>query len=305
MSSAGAKIPLLESVAAAVARQSPPLGVIAGDRAYAPLARHVAADYWQMPPLDDVVGDDLLGACVARGIRVVVPTRDGELAFWAEHAPAFAGAGIHVVVSSPAAVELALDKLTFGQMADVPVIPASTTPDGPGPFVVKERFGAGGRGIGLRLSRAEALTHAAGLTAPIFQPFIEGREISIDAWCTQAGVVHGVVLRTRDLVVGGESKVTTTFRDAALESRLCTWLSGRGFRGPLVAQAIVDATGRVHVIEINARFGGASTAGVAVGLDVWHWSLCEALGEPVPGFQRASGDVRQVRVSVDRLEWRA
>jgi carbamoyl-phosphate synthase large subunit len=167
--------------------------------------------------------------------------------------------------------------------------------------VVKERRGAGSRSIGIGLDRSAALRHAQQLAEPIFQPLVEGREISVDAWLDRHGRVKGTVLRNRERVEHGESVVTATFRDVRLESEVTAVLQALQLRGPVVLQAIVDSRGAPHVIEVNARFGGASTAGIAAGLDPWYWSLLELQGSGLDSvaFERVPGEIRQVRVSAD------
>jgi carbamoyl-phosphate synthase large subunit len=66
---------------------------------------------------------------------------------------------------------------------------------------------------------------------------------------------------------------------------------------------MVDDAGGLHVIECNARFGGASTTGLAVGLDSLHWSLLQAAGDDLSAwpFVRSPGQVRQVRMPADTL----
>jgi len=116
---------------------------------------------------------------------------------------------------------------------DLPLIPAGINPDafGDRALVAKERFGAGSRGLGLNLRPGAAARHGATLEHPIYQPFVDGLEISIDAWMTSAGSVHGLVLRRRDWVIGGESQVTTTFRDPEIEREAAAVLEALGLRG--------------------------------------------------------------------------
>ncbi|MEX6504815.1 NAD-dependent epimerase/dehydratase family protein [Jiella sp. M17.18] len=305
VSSAARKVPLVRAMQAAARRVDPGARVIAGDvDPHAP-SRHVADAFWQMQRLEETTAEALRGECAARGIRAILPTRDGELAFWAQAKAELAKAGIAVLVSEPAAVARCLDKLAFaewGAAKGLPVIPAASDPDGLGAerLVVKERFGAGSRGLGLDLSPQAARAHAAGLSEPIFQPFVEGREISIDAFLTTSGAVHGLVLRRRDRVVAGESQITTTFRDDRLEAQAAEILGALGLFGPVVMQAMVTGTG-LAVIEVNARFGGASTASLSAGLDSLLWSLLQAV-EPdrkLPPFARVPGEIRQIRVPQD------
>jgi carbamoyl-phosphate synthase large subunit len=72
-------------------------------------------------------------------------------------------------------------------------------------------------------------------------------------------------------------------------------------KGPVVLQVIRDVEGHAHIIELNARIGGASTASIAAGLDIWWWSLLEAEGMRTDNypFNRIPGEVRQVRVPSD------
>ena len=107
---------------------------------------------------------------------------------------------------------------------------------------------------------------------------IDGTEISIDAWLDQNSRVKGLVLRYRVHVVNGESQVTKTFRDKTLEYEFANILNKLSLRGPVVMQAFIDSSRELHIIECNARFGGASSASIAVGLDSFRWSLLEAAG---------------------------
>ena len=306
VTSAAQKAPLIRAVQTAARRFDPAIQVIAGDADERALARYVADGFWPMPLTVDAGLDALITGCQTRGIRVIFPTRDGELTFWAGHQARFAEADITVVVSPAASVQVCRDKLAFarfGQEYGLPFIAAGQHPDdvGAGPYVVKPRYGAGGRKVALGLDREAALAFGGQLEQPIYQPYIVGMEISIDGWLDRDHQVKGVVLRTRDQVVGGESQVTTTFRDGALEAEASAILAALQLRGPVVMQALINDRGGLQVIECNARFGGASTAAIAVGLDEFYWSLLEAAGEEISAcpFQRAAREIRQVRLPAD------
>ena len=134
--------------------------------------------------------------------------------------------------------------------------------------MVKERFGSGSNGIGINLNVPNATSHAQHLDHPIFQPFVAGREISIDGWISEKGVVEGVVLRYRDTVIGGESQVTTTFSNAGFEKQASIFLKNLNLKGPVVLQAII-CQDKLQFIECNPRFGGASTLAISCGLDTY------------------------------------
>ena len=299
VSSASQKVPLVNAVRHAARKLSPEMRVVAGDLDPQAPARYVADAFWAMPPAADEQLPALIAGCREHGIGVVIPTRDGELQFWARHKTAFQAVGIEVVVSDLTGIEACRDKLAFASFG----IPAGSSPDEvPAErYVVKERYGSGSKKIGLNLIREAALVHARELENPIFQPFIEGTEISVDAWLDLHHRVKGLVLRRREMIANGESRVTATFRDQTLAQTAAAVLTALKLRGPVVLQLLVDKAGKAHIIECNPRFGGASTAGIAAGLDPFYWSLLEAQGEDVSAypFCRIPNEVRQVRVPAD------
>ena len=313
VTSLAGKAPLLCAVQAAARRLHYATKVIGADLNPQALARPLADDFWLMPALRDEALPELLAGLKQRGIAYLIPTRDGELAFWSRHRAVLAEAGVAVLVSAPEAVHRCLDKLEFagfGQQHGLPTIATSLDmdalterqPQPPAAFVVKERHGAGSLSLGLNLPAAAALAHARTLQEPIFQPFIHGREISVDGYVDRAGRVHGLVARTRDVVVRGESQVTTTLPDSALLARLRPIVEELGLYGPFVLQALLTDNGGLHLIECNCRFGGASTLGIAAGVDSFYWFLQEAGGADLQDFpfEPVATPLRQVRTAADR-----
>ena len=198
VTSASKKIPLIQAVKQAAKKLHPAISVIAADRDPNAPSRYVADEFWAMPATTDDQLPAILAGCQERKIRTIIPTRDGELAFWARNSQSFQEVGIHVIVSPLPAVELCLDKLAFGKFG----IPTALTPDevAADRYVVKERYGAGSRNIGLNLDRKAALAHAAGLEHPVFQPYIDGTEVSVDAWVDRHHRVKGLVHEGRERV---------------------------------------------------------------------------------------------------------
>lgn len=304
ISSAGAKASLINAVKHAAKRTPHRPFVIAGDTNPYAHTKYVADGFIHLPPTTQENLEAIVEVCRDNHIGLVIPTRDGELDFWARNRATFESHGTAVLVSDPQAIATSVDKLAFAEFGaanKLPIIPAWEEPEGSGTFVVKERYGAGSRSIGLNLSKSDAEIHAEKLSHPIYQPFIEGREISVDAWLDRRHKVKGLVLRERNEVANGESVVTTTFRDPELESECVKVLESLPLRGPVVLQLIVDQAGHPHIIELNARFGGASTASISAGLDMWYWTLLEQDGqdlESVP-FHRSEEEIRQIRVQRD------
>jgi carbamoyl-phosphate synthase large subunit len=313
VSSSGRKSPLLSAAQDAIDRFTGGL-VWAGDLSAEASFFSNGAQFWQMPETVDECLTEIIDGCIERGIGYVLPTRDGELSFWSRNRSELESSGISVIVSSPSAIELLVDKLFFYErltpMDGVNLIPTSLSSssfDG-SLLVVKERYGSGSKGIGVGLNHQDAKAFSLELNSPIFQPLISGNEISVDAWFSASGTLGGLVTRRRTLVIDGESKVTETFRSDEIEEAMYRALSALGSKvpmfGPIVAQAFVSEGIDPTLIEVNARFGGASTSSLKVGLDSIYWSLCSAVSgsELDIGFVRSDFDVRQTRLSFDSVE---
>lgn len=264
--------------------------------------------FWKMPRLNDAAITEIIDYCANSNIRSIIPTRDGELAFWATHKESLAAKGITVLVSSKEAIENTLDKLLFFQKGielKYPVIPTASSLEGlPGSsFVVKDRYGAGARSIGLNLTKEEAIHHARSISAAIFQEFISGTEYSIDVYIGRSGSLTGAICRSREKVVDGESQVTVTHDDARIEELCLNFAKGLGLTGHCVFQVLVDKNDMIHVIECNARFGGASSLSVAAGLDTFYWFLLENTGADISDyfFRKPLTPLKQVRFPQDKI----
>jgi len=296
ITSIGAKIPLIKAVRRAKECFNPALSIIGGDTNPDALGREFVDSFWQMPRLEELRFETLLSYAKEHAIRAIIPTRDAELPFFAAHKKALKEEGIDVFVAAEEAVAFCYDKLRFYEKdksawaipttLDIQTLSAKS-------FVVKERFGAGAKSMACNVSKAEALAHAMKLQEPIFQPFIEGQEYSIDCYVDRFMACRGVVVRSRDVVVDGESQVTTVVHDEALAQKAAEFVTCHGIQGHSVLQVLKNANGS-FLIECNARFGGASTLSEYAGLKSFLWFLQETNGE---SFEVTLTDktIRQVR----------
>jgi carbamoyl-phosphate synthase large subunit len=306
VTSVSRKVPMIKAIIKASRKLGINATVHGGDMDGECLGRLFVDVFWPMPPEDHLTVDKVLEYCQSHGITSIIPTRDGELLFWARHKEELARHGVSVMVSDPGVVGVCLDKfLFFSQCKQLayPAVPTFLSVDEveSSLCVVKERTGAGSRGVGLKLTKDEANEYASVFEQPVFQPYVEGVESSIDMYVSQDGKVKGTIARRRDVVVGGESRVTTTFRDRGLEKMCTSLVEDLGLYGHVLVQVLSDGDGESHVLECNTRFGGASTAGIAAGLDSFYWFLLEANGSDLrgTGFFRTPKELRQVRFEQD------
>lgn len=300
------KVPLLQAVRNATEKLGHFKSLFGCDTNKNCIGQYAVDTFWNCPKLKEIKLEDFVDYCNDNKIKALIPTRDGELHFFAQNKDVFKRNGIHVMVSASEVVQICLDKLLFAKkLKEANFISIQTTENiddiKTDLFVVKERFGAGSDQIGLRLNKREAIEHGKKLASPIYQPFLEGQEYSVDVYRSQSGKVMGCVVRERNLVIDGESHVTTTVSFPELEKIAHDLSCDLGLEGHAIFQVILDKQGQSHVIECNPRFGGASTASLAVGLDSFYWFLLEASGQSIDeyAFFRSKKEIRQVRHAAD------
>jgi carbamoyl-phosphate synthase large subunit len=308
ISSVGKKVPMVRAVKAALNKREEGSLVFGADASDKCLGRYFVDSFWHCPRDDELSSDALIRYCKAHNICCIFPSRDQELLFFAKHKEDLKACGIYPMVSSLKTIETCLDKLLFAKFLEehgFPCIPTTEQlEDRNMALVVKERFGAGGRNIGINLSYDEAKKCAEGLKSPLFQPFIQGKEWSVDLYISTKRQVVGAIARQRDLVVDGESQVTTTAEFPMLEELCASLALALGIEGHAIFQAIEGSDGKIFFIECNPRFGGASTLSLAAGLDSFYWFLLESSGYVDKSnlqFYRIKEPLRQVRAPCDAI----
>jgi carbamoyl-phosphate synthase large subunit len=226
--------------------------------------------------------------------------------FWSQNQAHFLEIGTRVAISPSKTVIECSDKLKFFQTLaahNLPVIPTALDPDGllSETYVVKERFGSGSHNIGLNLLAENARSFSQDLNSPIFQTFIRGTEYSVDVWRSRSGNLTVCSARTRDLIIGGEAKITSTVDNPDLVAISKSIADLLDVCGIAVIQFIIDARGGIWIIECNPRIGGATTASVAAGLPLFELLIRDNLD--LDCVQLAESSVRkeitQIRAEKD------
>ncbi len=302
------KVPMLKSIKKASKKFDKIVKIFGGDANKDCIGKYFVDKFWEMPRDINLSFNEIMNYCKENNINGIIPTRDGELLFWAKHKNRLNEKRINVMVSDFDVVESCVDKLLFYQKSDnmgYPAIPTFLSPEDIDSilFVVKERFGAGARKIGLGLTIDQSIDHAKKLNHPVFQPFIKGYETSVDLYVSRTGNVKGIIIRRRDLIFRGESQVTTTIRNKRLEELCTKFAKDFNLYGHAVMQIIIDDKESFHIIECNNRFGGASTISLEAGLDSFFWFLLETKEVDISEypFYRLKHEIKQVRFSQDMI----
>ena len=234
--------------------------------------------------------DALVRVCREEEIGLIIPTRDEELPLFAERRLELESLGLCVPVSSPQAIGVCQNKAAFaGWCLDhgfaVPPILNDSTLSRDERYPVFARALAGKKSatafkVG---SRAELLALRQRHGPLLVQELVEAPEYSLDVLSDLSGRVLSVVPRRREVIVGGESFASCTVREPELLQVGAQVAQALGLVGPSVIQAFVRQ-GRVELIEVNPRFGGASALAFAAGADAPRCLVQMARGQRVVPF---------------------
>ena len=300
------KVPLLTAVRQALANIGNCGKIFGADMNKDCIGKYFVDKFWTCPPLKKLKISELIDYCKENSISYIIPTRDEDLLYFAKHKKHLERNGIKVMVSEYKSIYNCIDKLKFFRVLNKKGFPVIKTSDKieeieAKRYVVKERFGAGSRNIGLNLSKSEAILHASKLKNPVFQPFIKGEEFSVDLYVTQNKEIKGVIVRKREVVIDGESKITYTVKNKEIEqicSEVALYLN---LYGHIVFQVIQDQKNNYFLLECNPRFGGASTLSLSAGLDSFYWFLLESIGEDIGRYPFIFTPKKLVRYPADKI----
>jgi carbamoyl-phosphate synthase large subunit len=292
VSSAGRRVELLRGFRQALDDLGLDGRVVATDQSWYSSARHSADAGYDVPACSDpAFVPRLVELCAEERVDLVVPTIDPELPVLAAASAELAAVGTTVAVSAPAVVAIAADKVATHDWLvahDFPTVRQATVAtvlddpaSWPFPLMVKPRFGSAAHGVAVVNDTAE-LDVAARVGEVVVQTVAAGREHTIDVLVDRTGACVCAVPRRRIEVRAGEVSKAITVRSPTLEqlaADVCAALPGPF--GALTIQVFVDDTsGRLAIIELNARFGGGFPLSREAGADFPRWIIEDLLGRP-------------------------
>jgi len=302
------KVPLLEAIKRASYKFEYNTKIFGADSNENCIGRYFVDEFWRMPKIEKLKIKDFISYCKKNNILFVIPTRDGELTFFAQNKKELLKNKIRVMVSNVNTTEICLDKLLFykkTKLLGFPTIFTTTNIEEikSQKYVIKERFGSGSREIGLALGKKQVIALAKNFVNPIYQPYVKGKEFSVDVYVGKNGKTKGMIVRTRECVTNGESQITETVRKNNID-RICKKLAEKlNLYGHVVFQVIIDSNEKCHILECNNRFGGASSISEEVGLDSFYWFLIESVGKKLEKFPfvRSKSNKKQIRYPKDLI----
>jgi|GEM_PF-220329 len=272
------KVPLVNSLREMFEDHNIDAKIIGGDSSLDCLGKYFVDEFWNMPILDNLLIEDIIHYCHLHKVSLILPTRDAELDFWASNKTVLKKQGIFVMISSKKTISLCYDKLKFYKFlvkSNVPVAETvlSLKEDKYKRYVVKSRFGSGSQQTYIDIPYAVATTIVQKEEGFIIQPYIDGKEYSIDCFRSAKSGELSMVIRSRDVVIHGESAVSTVLlEDEEIQSIVSFAAEKLNIDGHCVFQGIrSNETNSFIVIECNPRVGGASSLSMKVGLTSILW----------------------------------
>lgn len=252
--------------------------------------------------------------CQARGIELLLPTVDAELAPCAAQRDSFEQAGTRLPLSPLATLELCRDKyLLLSHLQGKVPLPAFAllTQDTLAqfdafPYFAKPRLGAGSRGVALVGSRQELLALPRD-GSYLVQEVLPGEEFSVDVYVRSDGTVIAAVPRERMKTDSGIAVAARTLHHAELITAAVATAMAAGIRHVANIQFKRAADGIFKLLEINPRFPGTLPLTTAAGIDMPALLVADVQGAAMPAAMLPFRDLMVVRYWTehffDPAEW--
>lgn len=239
----------------------------------------------------------LLRVCQENQIDLLIPTIDTDLLLLSQNKQAFAEIGARVLISDADKIAICRDKrftadffISCGLQSPKPVDCVDNYDQG-FPCFIKPKDGSSSIDA-YKVENEEKLHSFAERVADyIVQPFIEGREYTVDILCDYEGNPIYVTPRERLAVRSGEVLKTRMVHDEQMEQGCLELIRHYKPCGPITVQLIRQKdTGIDYYIEINPRFGGGAPLSMKAGADAAGALLELLAGKKLDYYRNAARD---------------
>ena len=246
----------------------------------------------------------LLSICECEKVDCLIPTIDTDLLLLAENKHRFEAIGTKVLISAVDKVKLCRDKnytadyfVSLGLKSPLPVnsvekyeekLAKSTVSF---PAFIKPKDGSSSINA-YKVDNIEDLKlYAEKIEDYIIQPFISGKEFTIDVFCDYDGNPVYITPRERLAVRSGEVLKTRITQDDTMLAEMMTLIADYKPCGQITVQLIQDdKTGDNYYIGINPRFGGGAPLSIKAGADSAVAVLKMLNGEKLTYQEKAARD---------------
>lgn len=240
---------------------------------------------------------ELLRICKEEKIDALIPTIDTDLLILAKNKSEFKAIGTEVLVANEDKVALCRDKrftadyfIQCGLKSPVPV-DDYTKYSGFFPAFIKPKDGSSSINAYKVHNVEELKSYASMIDDYIVQPFIEGTEFTIDAFCDFEGNPIYITPRERIAVRSGEVLKTRIAQDDTMITECKQLLADFKPAGAITIQLIKQKeTGNNYYIEINPRYGGGAPLSMKAGADSAKACIRILMGEKIAFLPKVAKD---------------
>ncbi|MCI8383022.1 MAG: ATP-grasp domain-containing protein [Lachnospiraceae bacterium] len=259
--------------------------IIGADASTENAAKYFTDVFYQIPRCsEENYVDKLLTICKKEEVSLLVPLYEPEFMILDGARERFREAGVTLVLSDKAVLDICDDKrktAVFFEKYDIPApktFSAQEVEDIIGgrtaayPLIVKPVDGMGSENIFMAGDRRELAFFYGYVNNALVQERASGTEYTIDVLCNFSGEPVYLVPRVRLEVRAGEVTKSRVDPDALVEKeteRLLAALRREGgVRGPMTIQCfLAEDKKSLQFLEINPRFGGGVPLAFAAGAD--------------------------------------
>lgn len=246
----------------------------------------------------------LLAICESKKVDCLIPTIDTDLLLLAENKKRFEKIGTKVLISAADKVRLCRDKnytadyfVSLGLKSPLPINSVEKFEQSMQrgevsfPAFIKPKDGSSSINA-YRVDNLDDLKlYAEKIEDYIIQPYISGREYTIDIFCDYEGNPVYITPRERLAVRAGEVLKTRITQDDTMISEMLKLVEDYKPCGQITVQLIRDEkTGDNYYIEINPRFGGGAPLSIKAGANSTKAVLKMLNGERLPYQEKAARD---------------
>ena len=271
--SVGRRVELMQAFRHAAERGQVDLELIGADVSLTAPALYFCNTILKAPKISDPEYIPfLVSYCTKHNVDALIPTIDTDLLTLAENKEYFNGT--KVIISAPESIRICRDKRLTGDFfkrvgvkCPVPVDDYKKYRQG-FPAFIKPKDGSSSINA-YKVNNQEELESLAEMVPDyIIQPFIEGTEYTVDAFCDFEGNPVMITPRIRLAVRSGEVLKTQICQDKTIITEIKRIIEAFKPCGPITVQLIRDfKSGDDYYIEINPRYGGGAPLSMKAGAD--------------------------------------
>lgn len=246
----------------------------------------------------------LLSICEKEKVDCLIPTIDTDLLLLAENKEKFEAIGTKVLISAVDKIKLCRDKnytadyfVSLGLKSPLPVNSVEKYEEAlkrgkvSFPAFIKPKDGSSSINAYKVENLEDLRLYAEKIEDYIIQPFISGREYTIDIFCDYEGNPVYITPRERLAVRSGEVLKSRITQDDTMIAEMRRLIADYRPCSQITVQLIrEDVTGDDYYIEINPRFGGGAPLSMKAGADSASAILRMLRGDKLSYIERAAID---------------